>query len=133
MDERFNQTLQNMLIKYIDPKKNLWAQFLDTCIFAYNTSAHESTKFSPFELMFGRKAVLPIDINMGNSAILEEFNHCQELSPSNVQEATELKNTVLEEAKPTSLLLNCDKRSIMIGNTANQVMIKVVIYLVLKI
>ena len=102
MDERFNQTLQNMLIKYIDTKKNLWAQFLDTCIFAYNTSAHESTKFSPFELMFGRKAVLPIDINMGSSdpaAILEEFNHCQELSPSNVQEATELKNTVLEEAK----------------------------------
>ena len=91
-----------MLIKYIDTKKNLWAQFLDTCIFAYNTSAHESTKFSPFELMFGRKAVLPIDINMGSSdpaAILEEYNHCQELSPSNVQEETELKNTVLEEAK----------------------------------
>ena len=90
-----------MLIKYVDTKKNLWAQFLDTCIFAYNTSAHESTKFSPFELMFGRKAVLPIDINMGSSdpaAVLEEFNRCQELFPSNIQEEAELKNTVLEEA-----------------------------------
>ena len=45
MDERFNQTLQNMLIKYIDTKKNLWAQFLDTCIFAYNTSAMSRPSF----------------------------------------------------------------------------------------
>ena len=80
---RSNQTLQNMLIKYIDTKKNPWVQFLDTRIFAYNTSAHESTKFSPFELMFGRKAVLPIDINMGSSdpaGVLEEFN-CRSSHP----------------------------------------------------
>ena len=39
---------------------------------------------------------------MGSSdpaTVLEEFDRCQELSPSNVQEAAELKNTVLEEAK----------------------------------
>ena len=37
---------------------------LDTCIYAYNTSVHESTSFTPFEVMFGRKAVLPIDVEM---------------------------------------------------------------------
>ena len=60
--ERFNQTLQNMLLKYIQENKTSWDEFLDTCIFAYNTAEHESTKFSPFELMFGRKPVLPVDI-----------------------------------------------------------------------
>ena len=29
---------------------------------AYNTSCHESARYTPFELMFGRKCVLAIDI-----------------------------------------------------------------------
>lgn len=31
-------------------------------VYAYNTSKHESSKFTPFEVMFGRKAVLPVDV-----------------------------------------------------------------------
>ena len=34
------------------------------CVYAYNTSRHESTCFIPFELMFGRKATLVIDIEI---------------------------------------------------------------------
>ena len=57
---RYNQTLQGMLAKFVQGRKELWDEFLDTCIYAYNTSVHESTTFTPFELMFGRKAFLPI-------------------------------------------------------------------------
>ena len=42
----------------------MWDDLLGTCIYAYNISVHESTSFTPFEVMFGRKAVLPIDVNM---------------------------------------------------------------------
>jgi hypothetical protein len=41
--ERFNQTLQGMLVKFID-KKESWEHYLDTCVYAYNTSKHESSK-----------------------------------------------------------------------------------------
>ena len=102
LDERFNQTLQNMLIKHISKNKSEWDMFLDACVFAYNTSVHESTKFSPFELMFGRKPVLPVDINMGRSdsaAVLEAFNTYQEFTPSTIEKAVEQKNTILQEAK----------------------------------
>ena len=64
LDERFNQTLQNMIVKFVQDKKEIWDEYLDTCVYAYNTSVHESTNFSPFEVMFGRKAILPIDINI---------------------------------------------------------------------
>ena len=61
LDEKFNQILQGMLIKFVLDKKVVWDDFLDTCTYVYNTSIHDSTAFTPFELMFGRKAFLPID------------------------------------------------------------------------
>ncbi|KAL5488701.1 hypothetical protein EMCRGX_G017682 [Ephydatia muelleri] len=64
LDERFNQTLQNMLVKFIMDKKDVWDVFLDTCVYAYNTSVHESTSFSPFEVIFGCRALMPVDIEI---------------------------------------------------------------------
>lgn len=52
-----------MIIKFIDKRKEQWEDYLDTCIYAYNTSKHESSKYTPFEVMFGRRAVLPVDIS----------------------------------------------------------------------
>ena len=54
----------------------MWSTYLESCVFAYNTSCQESTKFTPFELMFGRKATIPIDIDINEKEpkkVLEEF------------------------------------------------------------
>ena len=64
LDKRFNQTLQRMLIKAITGQKELCDEFIDSAVFAYNTSCHESSCYAPFEVMFGHKAVLPIDVDM---------------------------------------------------------------------
>ena len=45
LDERYNQMLQDMLVKYACEKKAVWDDFLDTCVYAYNTSVHETTAF----------------------------------------------------------------------------------------
>ena len=39
-----------------------WDCWLSELSFAYNSSIHTTTGFSPFELMFGRKAHIPLDI-----------------------------------------------------------------------
>jgi IS30 family transposase len=52
LDERFNQTLQRMLVKFCNSDKTNWDEYLNTCVFAYNTSRHESSLYSPFEVMF---------------------------------------------------------------------------------
>ena len=62
MVEKFNQTLQNMLVKFVADKQESWEEYLDTCVYAYNSSRHESSQYSPFEVMFGRRAVLPVDL-----------------------------------------------------------------------
>ena len=43
--------------------------------FAYNASCQKSTKFTSFELMFGHKVTIPIDIviNKEPKKVLEEF------------------------------------------------------------
>ena len=91
LDERYNQTLQNMLVKYTHQKKAVWDDFLDTCVYAYNTSVHETTAFTPFELMFGRRAVLPIDL---------EIAKCD---PQDILEQQQLYNP---EANVSTTLLN---------------------------
>ena len=46
--------------------KNSWEDYLECCLFAYNTSKHESSKFISFEVMLGRQAVLPIEVHYCN-------------------------------------------------------------------
>ena len=53
-----------MLVKFVSEKKEICDEYLDTCVYAYSTSVHESTSFSLFEVMYGRRTVLPIDIEM---------------------------------------------------------------------
>ena len=45
LDERWNQTLQQMLVKFVAEKREMWEEFLDTCVFSYNTSKHSSSKY----------------------------------------------------------------------------------------
>ena len=77
LHEHFNQMLQQMLVKFASEKHDRWDEFLDSCIFAYNTAVQESAHFLPLEVMFGRKATLPIDLDMAQQQpkdkVIENF------------------------------------------------------------
>ena len=70
--ESFNQTIQAMLVKFVQKRKETWEDYIDTCIYAYDTAQHESTKFTTFELMFSIKPVFPIDIGHNTPDQIEE-------------------------------------------------------------
>ncbi|CAF1575324.1 unnamed protein product, partial [Didymodactylos carnosus] len=61
MIQRFNAAFIPQIAKLLDSEYNNWDEFLDPVIFAYNTGVHSSTKFSPYELQFGRQPRLSID------------------------------------------------------------------------
>jgi transposase InsO family protein len=60
--ERFNSTLKTMIRMYVDIDQKNWNKFIPYCVFAYNTSRQETTKHSPYYMLFGRSATLPIDV-----------------------------------------------------------------------
>lgn len=60
--ERFNQTLKNMLRKFISETGADWDQWLPYLLFAYREVPQASTGFSPFELLYGRQVRGPLDL-----------------------------------------------------------------------
>ena len=60
--ERFNRTLLNLLSTSSGQHQSEWDMNLRKVCLAYNTSVQSTTGYSPFYLMFGREARLPIDI-----------------------------------------------------------------------
>lgn len=54
--ERTNRVLKTMISSYLRNRSHrYWDDFLSEIQFAYNTSVHEGTGFSPDQLNFGRK------------------------------------------------------------------------------
>ena len=61
LTEQSNLTTKNYLTAFVTENKE-WDCWLSELSFAYNSSILTTTGFSPFELMFGRKARIPLDI-----------------------------------------------------------------------
>ena len=63
--ERQNRTLQDMLAAFASEHRDDWDLWIDFVVFAYSTSCHESTGYSPYELIFGRTPRMPIELECG--------------------------------------------------------------------
>ena len=61
LHECMNHTLMNALQK-IDDAESEWESHVEAIPFAYRTSKHHSTGFTPFNLMYWRETRLPIDL-----------------------------------------------------------------------
>ena len=76
--ERNNRTIQSMLLKSLQSQHLDWQRALAGIISSYNTSKQKSTKISPFELMFSRRARLFTDQELDDA---EPLHLDQDLAP----------------------------------------------------
>jgi transposase InsO family protein len=69
--ERTNKTLKTMVAQFCEADQKKWDARLPELMFALNTSRHESTKYTPAMLNFGRELVVPNAVHRpapGNAA-----------------------------------------------------------------
>ena len=59
--ERDNRTLKGSLNKLVNKHGSDWENYIPGVLLAYHSSVHASTGCTPFEVMYGRKAKLPLD------------------------------------------------------------------------
>ena len=59
--ERFHRTMADVLSKKMTDAHSLWDVYLNQTLAAIRFSINESSKFSPFFLLFNRDVVLPLD------------------------------------------------------------------------
>jgi hypothetical protein len=60
MVERLNRTLCNSLAKVKETDED-WDIHIPAVLFAYRTKRHATTGYTPFQLVYGRQAILPIE------------------------------------------------------------------------
>ena len=94
--ERFNRTLLSMLSTTVQEHLWDWENCLRKVCLAYNSSVHPGTGYTPFYLMFGRQARLPIDLAFG-TAPQEAVSHDQYASDlrQSLEEAYQVVRTRL--------------------------------------
>lgn len=101
--ERVNKSIGDAISFFTNEHQNDWHLYVEAACFAVNCSVSVSTGYTPIELCFNRKAILPIDINMSNidqSVMLnaEQIRLMNEFARNRIK-ALQQKNKRLYDAK----------------------------------
>ena len=107
--ERVNASIANMLSLYVNEYHSNWDELLPYITFAYNTNPHLSLKMTPFELLYGRKAVtpdekgIPVEVPSFNRQehmefIRKEWPVMREFVKNNMEEARSKNESDYNEA-----------------------------------
>lgn len=99
--ERFNRTLLSMLGTLQPSQKQKWSQYVTSLVHAYNCTRNDATGYSPYYLMFGREARLPIDLCFGTSpdgAGCSDYLQYVDKLKSDLKRAYELAVTVANKS-----------------------------------
>ena len=65
--ERAIQTLSRLLRIYARGLPSRWEEMLPTIQFALNNAPASATRYSPFQVLFGRSPIMPADLLIGNN------------------------------------------------------------------
>ncbi|XP_025661034.1 uncharacterized protein [Arachis hypogaea] len=64
--EAANKVILHALKKKLDDAKGLWAELIPEVLWGYNTTPQTSTKETPFRLVYGSEAMIPLEISQNS-------------------------------------------------------------------
>jgi transposase InsO family protein len=99
--EASKKVLIKIIKKRIKDNPRRWHEKLSEAMWAHRTSRHEATNVTPFELVYGHEAVLPVEVSLQNLRITEQDDLSAkaytELMMDTVDETPENRLKALEE------------------------------------
>lgn len=72
LNERFNGELVQILSKVTEHQGRNWDLEIPSALWAYRTSVKTSTGFTPFHLVYGKEALLPVEVELPAVKLLEK-------------------------------------------------------------
>lgn len=103
LTERFNKTLCKILKNYVNESNDNWDEYLETSLIAYNSTMHSSSKYVPYQAVFGRKVLLPLEVGYStiNAIIHPDDTNSIQNNINNIKiiDANLLKNIKLAQQK----------------------------------
>ncbi|MCO5606710.1 hypothetical protein L7F22_060900 [Adiantum nelumboides] len=68
--EKINGVLCKIITKHVRNRPQDWDKHLTAALWAYRTSFKASTQFTPYHLVYGQEALLPIEVQLGSLRVL---------------------------------------------------------------
>jgi Integrase core domain/Integrase zinc binding domain len=99
--EAINKVLKTMIQRMVGENKTSWHLQLFSALWAYRTSAKTSTGFTPFQLVYGIEAVLPIECEIPSLKLKVEL-----LPHTSAEEERFLYLSKLDETRRDAALIN---------------------------
>src|SRR6266498_4361278 len=98
--ESSNKVLIKLIKKKIEEHPRRWHEVLSEALWAHRISRHGATKVTPYELVYGQEAVLPVEVNLAalrfakqNGLSAEEY---QSLMMDNIDEVANKRMIALK-------------------------------------
>lgn len=99
--ERVHRTVASMLSHYVNKNQNDWDEYLPYVGMAINSQIHESTNYSPYEIVFGRKMNSPLEADLEITDSTEIFNDHVEHLRSKLSEIQQVARENQHKARQT--------------------------------
>jgi hypothetical protein len=110
--ESSNRTLISMIKKKISDHPKHWHKILFEALWAHRISKHSATKVSPFELVYGQEAVLPVEISLNSIRFAKQndltVSDYYNSMMDNIDEVTDKRVTTLEEIGKDKIMVAKD-------------------------
>jgi hypothetical protein len=124
--ESSNKTLISLIKKKIFGHPKHWHKILSKSLWAHRISKHRATKVSPFELVYGQEAMLPVEISLNVVRLAKQndltvgdyYNSMMD----NIDEVTDKRVTALGEIEKDKIMVakaynkNVKAKSFQVGD-----------------
>ena len=105
--ESSNETLIGLIKKKIADHPRRWHEVLSEALWTHRVSKHRATKVTPFDLVYGQEAVLPVEITLDACRVARQNNltvgEYYDLMMDNIDEVTDARLLALKEIKKDKL------------------------------